>query len=96
MTKPKYLEIDLEIKDEFNNPQKLKLVDLVEEMETFGVFITPDGSLTSQFNTLLSKVRKWVRVLRVYLLPKDELYASINSTIMKTIEYPLVASTFIE
>ena len=29
-------------------------------------------------------------------LPKDELYASVNSTIMKIIEYPLGTSTFME
>ena len=31
----------------------------------------------------------------MYSLPKEELFASVNSTIIKSIEYPLAASAFI-
>ena len=65
-------------------------------METLGIFISPNGSSTSQFLDLLSKVWKWVGALQVHSLPKDELYTSFNSTIMKTTEYSLGASTFTE
>ena len=46
-----------------------------------------------QIQALWIKVERWVGVLKIYSLPKEELMAYINSTIMKTLEYPMEAST---
>ena len=39
---------------------------------------------------------KWTGALRVHSLPKDELFASVSSTIMKTLEYLAGSTTLIE
>ena len=59
-----------------------------------GVFITPDGSSINQLNELNWKVAKWTGAIRVHSLPPDELFAGVNSTIIKTLEYPAGVSIF--
>ena len=96
LNKPKSLAVDLEVIDSSIVPRKVQIIDLAIEMKTLGVFIAPDGSSTIQFNILLSKAQKWARALRIHSLPKEELFASINSSITKLLEYPLVVTTFSE
>ena len=42
------------------------------------------------------KVKKWVSALKVHSLLSDKLFASISSTIIKSLEYPASALTFSE
>ena len=65
-------------------------------METLGVVIAPDGNSNDQIEAFTKKVLKWTGALRVHSLPKDELFASVSSTIMKTLEYPAGSTTLTE
>ena len=39
-------------------------------------------------------MKKWISTLKVHSLPPDELFVSISSMIMKSLEYPASALTF--
>ena len=73
---------------------------LVERLEAYqakealGVMIRPDGKMTDELKMLAQKIQRWCDALRTRkILPSDAWYCLL-STIMKILEYPLVATTF--
>jgi hypothetical protein len=53
----------------------------------------PDGKMTDEVKLLTQKVQEWCDGVGTRRLTPEEVWYSVNSTILKTLEYPLVATT---
>ena len=62
--------------------------------EALGILSCPDGNMSDEVSHLQSKVACWTKNIRTQRLPAEVAWYCLNSTIVKTIEYPLVATTF--
>ena len=62
--------------------------------EALGIMIRPDGDMKDEFKYLQKKIAKWCDSIRTKRLKPSEAWYCLNATIMKTIEYPLTATTF--
>jgi hypothetical protein len=58
-----------------------------------GIQFNPGGSLEDQTSYLWSKAIKWATQVRSGHLRKHEAWYALNMTIMKSIDYPLLATT---
>lgn len=76
------------------NPVKVKRLDTDNAQEALGIKQRPDGAMDDEVEYLESKAIEWAEAVRTKKLSKREAWHCLNSTIMKTIEYPLVATTF--
>jgi len=59
--------------------------------ETLGVYLAPDGNLDSQIEKMSKAVSTWVDGLRTGQLSKEEAWLALQSTILRTLYYPLPA-----
>ena len=63
--------------------------------EALGICSRPDGKMHNQVQRLQKKVDAWTGGIQTGQVPKEVAWYCLNSTIMKTIKYPLVATTFL-
>ena len=59
-----------------------------------GVFLSPDGDESKQLDYLSEKAQKWMEFVRVGGLDWTSCWIALKSTIWKSLEYPLPATTF--
>ena len=62
--------------------------------EALGMFTHPNGHMKDEVRHLRQKVLTWMDGLRTGKVSKHMVWYCLNATIMKTLEYPLVATTF--
>ena len=62
--------------------------------EALGIQIRPDCCMQDQKTYLLTRVKKWCDAIRTKKLYGNEAWYCLTTTISKTIEYSLVATTF--
>ena len=62
--------------------------------EALGIMTRPDGKMKDEFEHLRSKVIQWCDAIRTKRVKPSEAWYCLTATIMKTIEYPLIATTF--
>ena len=60
---------------------------------SLGVQFAPDGSMKDQVIHLRKKAEQWADLLRVKKMQRDAVWYSLTASIMKTIEYPLLATS---
>jgi hypothetical protein len=60
--------------------------------ETFGVWIAPNGNTKTQYEKLLDKALLWADQMRTGVIRKDETWLALQSTIWRTLCYPLNAT----
>ena len=60
---------------------------------SLGVQFAPDGSMKDQVTHLRTKAEQWADLLRVKKMQRDAVWYSLTASIMKTIEYPLLATS---
>jgi hypothetical protein len=60
---------------------------------SLGVQFAPDGSMKDQVAHLRQKAEQWADLLRVKKMQRDAVWYSLTASIMKTIEYPLLATS---
>ena len=77
-----------------NGTFKVQRKDVSEAAEALGIQSRPDGKMIDELKYLKGKVAKWCDAVRTKRLHKSEAWYCLNCTIMKTIEYPLMATTF--
>ena len=65
-----------------------------ESNEALGIQTRPDGSMQDEKDYLVRKVTRWCEELRSRKITGTEAWYCLTATITKTIEYPLVATTF--
>ena len=66
----------------------------MEANKAIGIQFHPDGGMKQQLQYLHKKIAKWCDAVRTKKIHKHEAWYCLNATILKTIEYPLVATTF--
>ena len=71
--------------------QKIKQLDVSDAYETLGVFITADGNHREQLKIMKEQARDWADRLRTSFLSENEAVQALHSTILKKLEYPLLA-----
>jgi len=75
-----------------NNDQSATIehLEVTEARKTLGIWSRPDGLM---IDALKSKALKWADAVGTKRINPTEAWYSINHTIMKTIEYPLAATS---
>jgi hypothetical protein len=76
-----------------HNRVELDRLEVNEARETLGVFIAMDGSQEEQMEALLAKVLRWADRIRSGRLTHHEAWFSLILCMMKTLEYPLMATS---
>jgi hypothetical protein len=69
----------------------IKCLEAHEAYETLGVFLAPDGNSQAQFKNMRKVVVSWVDGLRTGKISKDKVWLALQSTILRTLYYPLPA-----
>ena len=85
-------EVSIKDKDDVRGP--LTYVKPDEAKEMLGVFLSPDGNNAKQVQILREKAQNLARQIRKIFLSHDETLTALNAVAMKSIEYPLPATTF--
>ena len=72
----------------------IKRLEVDQARESLGLQVRQDGIQEDEKKYLIQKAKKWADAVRTGHLRKDDAWFCLNSSIMKTLEYPLMASTF--
>lgn len=75
---------------------ELEQVEPSEARETLGVFLAPDGNNSTAISNLKKKARDWSNLVLTGHLSADDIRTALNTTIVKSLEYPLPALTLTE
>ena len=89
----KALEI---VKDELEIRENLELVEAYKSRENIGVVIYLSGDMSYEIQHLSGKISKWINAIKQRILSAYDTILCINTTIMRTIEYPLLTTAFYE
>ena len=73
--------------------EPLTLLSAHQGRRTLGVHLHPDGKDSTTVASLISKAQAWADRLRTNPLSASPCWLALNTTIMKTLEYPLPATT---
>jgi Reverse transcriptase (RNA-dependent DNA polymerase) len=65
-----------------------------ESVSSLGLKYSPSGNMTDELEYLKSKSEQWAEHVRSGGVSRREAWYLLNAVIMKTIEYPLLATTF--
>jgi ribonuclease HI len=88
---------DLTIRDTCGTKRvTLKRYDPDIAKETLGVFLAMDGNNKEQIIKLRHKTEEFAEQLRTGVINKWDAWYAITATIMKTLEYPMLATTITE
>jgi len=82
---------ELMVNDIENNRKVVKRLEPHQAYETLGVYLAPDGNLNEQFQKMKKAASAWANGLRTGNITKPEVWIALNSTIMRTLIYPLPA-----
>ena len=85
------IQHELMVKDDKDETQRLELIPPDRGKETLGVFLAPDGSNNEMVRELTEKATKWADLIRAGHLNRDDAKTATNTTIMKSLQYPLPA-----
>ncbi|MGL5936442.1 MAG: hypothetical protein ACRCZI_12575, partial [Cetobacterium sp.] len=69
-------------------------LEVYQAKKALGIMSRPDGKMTDEFKYLKLRVREWCDALRTRRLTPEEAWYSLHATILRTLEYPLTATTF--
>ena len=81
------------VKDENNILQPLDTLTASTGKETLGVILAPDGNNSDAVTALKNKAVEWKELIRTGHLKRKTAWQAVETTILKTIEYPLPALT---
>jgi len=82
---------ELQVKDILNQRKIITRMQAGEAYETLGVFLAPDGNNEQQFKKMLLAATKWADGLRTGTISKNDVWIALQSTILRTLAYPLAA-----
>jgi hypothetical protein len=74
----------------------LERLEVSEARETLGVFIAMDGNQEQQTAELRLKANRWADRVRSGRLSHAEVWFSLNGCILKSLEYPMMATSLSE
>ena len=84
----------LKVRDGDNVSQNIARLEVSEAFETLGVFLAPDGNQSAQLQKMESVAKAWAGKIKISHLCDQEAMTALQSTILKTIEYPLLTTHF--
>ena len=85
------LEGELTAKDHYEVRQIIKQLKTTEAYETLGVWLAADSNHTKELEILKGFAKEWVDHIQVSFLSKSEAVRAMSTTIIKKLEYPLLA-----
>ena len=71
----------------------MKRLEVNQAQESLGIQIRPDSKMIDEVKYLRAKAVAWGEAIRTKMIRREEAWYCFQSTIMKTIEYPLVSTT---
>jgi hypothetical protein len=71
----------------------LDLLEVSEARKTLGVMMVPNCNSTAEYERLLGESQKWASQVKAGNLQNIDAWLALRSTISKTLEYPLNATT---
>ena len=77
-----------------NGTHVVRRQEVDQSNEALGIQIRPDRSMENQKQYLIDKVQYWCDAIRTKKMQGQEAWYCLTTTISKTIEYSLVATTF--
>ena len=83
----------LYVKDCDGIVKSLTRLPVEDAQRTLGVRLAPDGNNKAQFEYMRDKVQDWADKIRTGHLPRHLTWQSLVTTILKSIQYPLPATT---
>ena len=84
---------DLSIRDSDHQPINLERLEVSEARETLGVWLAMDGNQKLEFSKLRDIAARWADKVRCGQLNAAEAWFALQQTVMKSLEYPLMATT---
>jgi hypothetical protein len=90
-----FLDKILSICNEFKDQEVLELIEVNEGRDTLGIALALDRNMKDEINLLNKKIERWISAVKSKILPSDKIILEMRSMIIKTIEYPLVVTTFL-
>jgi len=90
------IDYNFTVKDHTGQLQNLPQKQHDESACTLGVHLAPDGNNDTMVNTLRQKAEEWKANIQSGHLNRHEAWLALNSTIMKSLLYPLPALTLTE
>jgi exonuclease III len=79
--------------DETQQREPIKRLSHQEANKALGLFGRPDGVMKQEVNYLRSRSKAWADSLRTKRIRKDDAWYCVNTSILRTIEYPLTATS---
>jgi len=73
--------------------ETIERLEVTEARKTLGIWSCPDGLMIDEVNALKSKALKWADAVRTKRISPTEAWCYIKHIIMKTIKYPLAATS---
>jgi hypothetical protein len=87
---------DMEVLNTDEELEPLTRLEPHQARKTLGIFLAMDGNFKDQVKYLREKTSEFADSVRTGFLNREDLWYALNSTIMKTLEYPLAAITLIK
>ena len=87
---------NLTVRDKDKKTWSLPSLDHSDAKEMLGVFLAPDGNQEIQLSHLSAKAKEWMEFVRVGGLDWGSTWVALKTTIWKSLEYPLPATSFSE
>ena len=89
-------QTEVSVKNAEGLRQKIKQLASNEAQKMLGVWLAPDGNNVKQVEEMRRKSIEWGEKIRTGMVDKRDAWLAMKSTIMKTLEYPLLALTLSE
>jgi hypothetical protein len=90
------IDYDFTVPDHNDNIQNLAQLEVSTSKCTLGVFLAPDGNNNEAIKQMRKKSEEWSTYIKTGHLNKQDAWLATESTIMKTLLYPLAALTLTE
>jgi len=82
---------ELTVNNIANQRKTIKRLEPNQAYETLGVFLAPDGNLKDHYNKMHTAASRWADALQTGNISKDDVWTALQSTIWRTLCYPLPA-----
>jgi len=90
---PEEIDFEFTVKDHNDEEQPLRKKGPHDSTETLGVYLAPDGNNKTAIQELRKKSERWRDLVRTGHLSSKDAWIALNSTVIKTLEFPLPALT---
>ena len=87
---------DIHIRDSDDSQVLLTRLEPSKARETLGIMIAMDGNSNAEIQHLRNKAEEFADQLRSGFIRKNDAWYALTATIMKTLEYPMPATTISE